>query len=68
MTPKEEMEFALAQIGGCGDSSCLIEPPKGMCTNGGCRCLIRPNDPYKPSRVVAVLRRYIKALEERSEC
>ena len=23
---------------GCGDSSCLIEKPKGMATNGGCRC------------------------------
>lgn len=23
---------------GCGDNSCLIEKPRGMATNGGCRC------------------------------
>jgi hypothetical protein len=26
------------EIGGCGDSSCVVVRPKGMCTNGGCRC------------------------------
>ncbi len=29
-------------IKGCGDSLCIIETPKGMATNGGCRCR-----PYK---------------------
>jgi len=23
---------------GCGDNSCLVKKPKGMATNGGCRC------------------------------
>ncbi len=23
---------------GCGDSSCMVKKPKGMATNGGCRC------------------------------
>jgi hypothetical protein len=23
---------------GCGDHSCIIRTPKGMATNGGCRC------------------------------
>lgn len=23
---------------GCGDNSCIVEAPKGMATNGGCRC------------------------------
>lgn len=23
---------------GCGDNSCVIERPRGMATNGGCRC------------------------------
>lgn len=23
---------------GCGDSSCMLGPPEGMATNGGCRC------------------------------
>lgn len=25
-------------MNGCGDHSCVIAPPKGMGTNGGCRC------------------------------
>lgn len=28
----------LERMGGCGDSSCRFVRPKGMCTNGGCRC------------------------------
>ena len=24
---------------GCGDSACLVKKPKGMATNGGCRCI-----------------------------
>ena len=31
-----------AVIGGCGDNSCLFVRPKGMATNGGCRCLRQP--------------------------
>jgi hypothetical protein len=23
---------------GCGDGNCVIQPPKGMHTNGGCKC------------------------------
>lgn len=26
---------------GCGDNSCLFVKPKGMATNGGCRCVDR---------------------------
>lgn len=25
-------------VGGCGDNSCVVERPRGMATNGGCRC------------------------------
>ena len=25
-------------VSGCGDNSCEVEKPKGMATNGGCRC------------------------------
>jgi hypothetical protein len=25
-------------LNGCGDSSCIVKRPVGMCTNGGCRC------------------------------
>lgn len=31
-------EATLAQIGGCQDHGCMIIKPKGMGTNGGCRC------------------------------
>lgn len=25
-------------VSGCGDNSCQVAQPKGMATNGGCRC------------------------------
>jgi hypothetical protein len=25
-------------VQGCGDNSCIVAQPKGMATNGGCRC------------------------------
>lgn len=36
-------------ITGCGDHGCLIEPPEGMGTNGGCRC---PTERGKASLIV----------------
>ncbi len=38
---KEYREAAKAlweSLEGCGDHSCLLKRPKGMATNGGCRC------------------------------
>lgn len=26
------------ELEGCGDNSCIVAKPKGMATNGGCRC------------------------------
>lgn len=34
----KEYEENLQKIGGCTDGGCIILPPKGMHTNGGCRC------------------------------
>lgn len=34
-----EMLHRLTDGNGCGDSHCRVKLPKGMCTNGGCRCL-----------------------------
>ena len=31
-------EERMALIGGCYDGHCLVSPPKGQHTNGGCRC------------------------------
>lgn len=28
----------MLKIGGCSDGGCMIDRPKGMHTNGGCRC------------------------------
>lgn len=28
---------------GCGDGNCVVKKPRGMHTNGGCRCLYRPD-------------------------
>lgn len=33
-----DLEARLADIGGCSDGYCVVERPKGMHTNGGCRC------------------------------
>ena len=32
------VELRTSGLKGCGDHSCLVEQPKGMATNGGCRC------------------------------
>ena len=34
----EDLDERLAQIGGCSDGHCVIVKPKGIHTNGGCRC------------------------------
>ena len=42
---ERELREAAALAGhyvGCGDNSCLFVKPKGMGTNGGCRCSRRP--------------------------
>ena len=38
---KETVEKCRAHVG-CGDNSCRFVKPKGMATNGGCRCADRP--------------------------
>ena len=42
---------------GCQDSSCLFKKPKGMATNGGCRCFNKPG--VKPA-----VRNLYKVVEE----
>lgn len=34
----DELHIAQGQPTGCGDNSCIVRPPRGMATNGGCRC------------------------------
>ncbi len=33
-----ELDQRIEALGGCSDGSCIIKRPKGMHTNGGCRC------------------------------
>jgi hypothetical protein len=62
MTPKEELETYLQELGGCSDGYCYITgKAKGMHTNGGCRCF--RDSPHKTQQVIYALRKYIKALE-----
>lgn len=40
MQEKDFLTVARVRIrNGCGDHSCLVLKPKGMGTNGGCRCI-----------------------------
>lgn len=34
----DERHIAQGPPTGCGDNSCIVRPPRGMATNGGCRC------------------------------
>lgn len=43
---------------GCGDSSCVVASPRGMATNGGCRC-----GPHKLRMVLRDLRKKVTELE-----
>ena len=47
---------------GCGDGGCVVERPKGMHTNGGCRCLMSLH-PDERVRVRASFKRLRSALE-----
>lgn len=46
---------------GCGDGGCVVERPKGMHTNGGCRCLMSLH-PDERVRVRASFKRLRSAL------
>lgn len=71
LTPKEvkdagdRLDANLAAVAGCQDSSCMVVRPKGMCTNGGCRCFNRSSPDYITiQRVLGQYRRYRKEIED----
>ena len=44
---------------GCSDHNCVVAPPRGMGTNGGCRCLPRElplADRVRLRRALTILR------------
>ena len=55
------LEDQLERLGGCGDGGCIISPPKGMHTNGGCKC---NRIPHKMSAAIHYLRKEVERLRE----
>lgn len=51
----------LAQIGGCTNSGCYVVEPKGMHTNGGCKCL---SDRMTATRVVHAYREFVNTVKK----
>jgi hypothetical protein len=43
------LEHSLNAIGGCSDACCMVKPPEGQHTNGGCRCW---RDPFKVQKTI----------------
>jgi hypothetical protein len=45
MSYRERLQAVEAELAtlGCGDHGCCVARPKGMGTNGGCRCLGNPH-------------------------
>jgi hypothetical protein len=57
----ERFEAAMQELGGCTDGYCIIVRPKGMHTNGGCRCSSNRNKMERLGRYAMDLRRAISA-------
>ena len=57
----DDLELGLAErlqeIGGCSDGYCIIYRPRGMHTNGGCRC---NTEKYKMTKVVFAYQSFVK--------
>lgn len=57
-----ELDFSLSEMGGCSDGGCIVVKPKGMHTNGGCRCL--RHDHIRTQRFAFAHNRFVKAVRE----
>jgi len=49
MSNTERLIERLQEIGGCSDGGCIVIRPRGMHTNGGCRC---SRDSFTMQRVI----------------
>ena len=58
-TAANELSERLSKIGGCTDGGCQVVTPKGMHTNGGCKCL---SDHLTARRVVHAYQAFAKRL------
>ena len=58
------LDEVLAAIGGCTDGYCVVVRPKGMHTNGGCRCW---SDRMKMQRFAYAYNEFRAALSSQSQ-
>ena len=57
-------ELRMQNIGGCSDGACVVIRPKGMHTNGGCKCWKNPHNMQRLARAANNLTNSLrKALE-----
>jgi hypothetical protein len=61
-TALEELNHNLETIGGCTNGNCQVIPPKGMHTNGGCKCL---KDYITAQKVVWAYKEFVKDIVTR---
>lgn len=54
-------DTVMERIGGCTDGACIIKPPVGMHTNGGCRC---STDKLKMQRAMDAANNFRRAIAE----
>lgn len=52
----EELQEYLTTMGSCGDGNCIVLKPRGMHTNGGCRC---SNDQYRMQKYAYAMNRFV---------
>jgi hypothetical protein len=52
----------IGSLEGCTDGGCVIRPPKGMHTNGGCRCVRHAMKMQRMAYAAAQLRKDLGAL------
>lgn len=58
-TAANDLSKRLSKIGGCTDGGCQVVMPKGMHTNGGCKCL---SDHLTARRVVHAYKTFAKSV------
>ena len=56
-----ELDAYLTEMGTCGDGGCIVLKPKGMHTNGGCKC---SRDSFRMQKLAYAHNRFIKAVRE----
>jgi len=58
------LEERAAALGGCSDGNCVIHKPKGMHTNGGCKCAYDRNKINIYTQYVAYFRSKVRKIRD----